>query len=282
MMKTRIFWDKFEALLTNKLLNKYYYGTTGLKRYLQKRLNLKSALRLREMDNVMFEAIQEVVRLRKNRIVPDAGKYTDGIFLIEEILKRKPKRILECGSGASSIAIAYAVKCLSDQGHECSFTSMEQHKEFLEQYVLPAVPSQYEQYVNFVVSDISLAKYTRENLSYCGVFYSNVPGDGYDFMYIDGPAFIHKEHYLGSINPDLMNYNRKLGKPIDADCINILKGENTDKTTLIVDQRIATRHAILKLSNSIYASKYYPIVGKSVIEIKTQNFKDVSITSLPE
>ena len=105
MMKTRIFWDKFEALLTNKFL-KYYYGTTGLKRYLQKRNNLKSALRLREMDNVMFEAIQEVVRLRKNRIVPDAGKYTDGIFLIEEILKRKPKRILECGSGASSIAMA--------------------------------------------------------------------------------------------------------------------------------------------------------------------------------
>jgi hypothetical protein len=259
-----------------KVLN-LYYGGPRIKRVLQRRLSRKCAEKLRVDDEEIFACIQATIVNRHGSDSLSEGKYSDSMFLYEQILERKPRLVLECGTGISSIAMAYAMKKVSEEtGQVCKLVSVEEHTSYLEKFVLPDFPPDLKKYCEFFVRETSFSYFTNGKKEYVGIHFSDVPKGDYDLMYIDGPAYLHKEHYVGSPSTKLREVREKIGRPFDSDCIQIAK-ELRKEIPIIIDQRIQTRWAILDLASSVISRKYYPLYGKSLIIIDGKSFKDLQI-----
>ena len=99
------------------------------------------------------------------------------------VRKNKPKEVLECGTGVTTVVLAYALmENERDDGVKGRLTTMEEHAKW-QQQAKELLPAKLTKYVDFRVS-------TRVEDYYSifrGVRYANVPDRKYDFVFIDGP-----------------------------------------------------------------------------------------------
>jgi len=109
--------------------------------------------------------------------------YSDYWVLYNYIRNKKPKEVLECGTGLSTIAMAYAMmENEKEEGTRGRITSMEE----LEEYFVKAqelLPDNLRKYVEIILSS-SVEDYHGV---YRGMRYKNIPDRKYDFVYVDGP-----------------------------------------------------------------------------------------------
>tara|TARA_B100001057_G_C22852955_1_gene951699 strand:- start:2423 stop:3100 length:678 start_codon:yes stop_codon:yes gene_type:complete len=107
--------------------------------------------------------------------------YIDLLNLWNNINKRKPKIILEIGSGYSTILIVAAIKELKKNNFSVSkFYSLEQNSNYLNM-LKKIIKKDYLEEIEFILTDLKIEKLYNTNVSVC----SNFPNDKINFLYED-------------------------------------------------------------------------------------------------
>ena len=128
-------------------------------------------------------------------------------IIYETVRNLKPKYVLECGSGLTTIIIARAIK---ENG--CGiFISMEQYKQFGD--VISKIVGDA---VQINISDVEETAYNGIS----GTKYKNIPEYPYDLIFVDGPTT----------------------KTVDLDAFYLL--ERHPKTKVLIDCRVPTIRAL--------------------------------------
>jgi len=143
------------------------------------------------------------------------------------VRKNKPKEILECGTGVSTVVMAYALIENEKEGFHGRITSMES----INKYLLMAkklLPINMNKYVEFVLSPVVEDNYAL----FRGMRYEKIPKDrNYDFVYVDGPSYFCPKD--GSVT-------------FDYDLLHVIKHSNT-KVSAIVDKRVSSCYVFQKV-----------------------------------
>ena len=137
-------------------------------------------------------------------------EFSDYWMLYEYIRKNKPTKILECGTGVSTIAMACAlIENEKENGVAGKVISMESIPQWHQQAV-SLLPSNLSPYVELVLS---------EKVEYChsifrGVGYKDIPDHDYEFVFIDGPGTSAPSDNTRSFNFDFINVVKKSNRPV--------------------------------------------------------------------
>lgn len=152
---------------------------------------------------------------------------TDYWQLYQQIRAVKPREILECGTGVSTLVIAHALmENERETGVTGRVTSMEEVGEWLDMS-RKLLPDLYHPYVDFRLSDTVDDSFSL----FRGVRYRDVPLRDYDFVFVDGPK------YKSPID----------GVPtFDFDFIHVLLHSNKTVSGL-VDKRVSTCFALQQI-----------------------------------
>ncbi|MDD5450332.1 MAG: hypothetical protein PHT49_00305 [Desulfovibrionales bacterium] len=142
------------------------------------------------------------------------------------VRKNKPKEILECGTGISTIVIAYALIENEKEGFRGSITSMESVEEYYNMAKI-LLPKFMMPYVDIIFSPVIEDYYSL----FRGVRYKNIPNKKYDFVYVDGPSYIAPSD--GTI-------------AFDYDYLYIVKNSKTP-VSAIIDKRVSTCYVLQKV-----------------------------------
>lgn len=121
----------------------------------------------------------------------DKGKttgcdYVDYLYLFNYIRKNKPRWVLECGTGSSTIVIAYALM-LNGGG---KVVSMEDQKEYHE-WAKETFPPELKEFVEFKLSPAI----EKKRDFFRGSGYKDIPKHDYEFVFIDGPDLLVALHF---------------------------------------------------------------------------------------
>ena len=152
---------------------------------------------------------------------------SDYLEIYRYVRKNKPLEILECGTGASTVVMAYALIENEKEGFKGRITSMESINEYL-LMAKNLLPEHMSKYVDFVLSPVIEDSYAL----FRGMRYEKIPMDrNYDFIYVDGPSYICPKD--GSIT-------------FDFDLIHVLKYSNIN-VSAIVDKRVTSCYVFQKV-----------------------------------
>ena len=143
------------------------------------------------------------------------------------VRRHKPKEILECGTGVSTVVMAYALMENENEGYYGRITSMESIEMYLEM-ARDLLPKHMAKYVDFVLSPVVEDTYAL----YRGMRYEKIPMNrNYDFVYVDGPSYYCPND--GSVT-------------FDFDFLHILKNSSS-KVGAIIDKRVSSCYVFQKL-----------------------------------
>lgn len=179
----------------------------------------------------------------------DAGKLSistgtamfDYQFLYSYILAHKPKKILELGSGISSIFIAHALRAAASDGYRGHLYTMEDQPRYFENAV-SICPAELKPWVSYHLSPPQLTKWRGAWLNH----YQQLPDGPFDFIFTDGPYDAGMKVKSGILRAD---------KPfgvINGDAIRVLEAYPDHAADLLVDGR---RHTLQTLARFMPAGK---------------------------
>ena len=132
-------------------------------------------------------------------------QWTDYWTLYAAIRKYRPREVLECGTGVSTLVIAHA---LQDNGSG-RVTSMEESADwFAMAQRLP--PDRYKNVVDLRLSETVVDGHAM----FRGIRYEDVPHREYDFIFVDGPDFAGDLHASVSCDFDFIHVLRSSDTPI--------------------------------------------------------------------
>jgi len=153
--------------------------------------------------------------------------YVDYYLLYSDIRKHRPKEVLECGGGITTVIIAYALLENEREGYLGRVTSMES-KELYFKSTKNLIPDRLTKYVDLVLSPI-----IEDHFSiFRGVRYKQIPADRpYDFIYVDGPEYVAPSDNTISFNFDYLYIVMNSHIPVRA----------------IIDKRVSTCYVMQKI-----------------------------------
>jgi len=172
--------------------------------------------------------------------------------LYEEIIHRKPKIILECGSGISTVVFAFAARqLLRESNLHVKIISMEENKKYHDQ-IVEIFPDELRNFVEFKLSPRRTGQF--RDLSFC--FYGDIPKHAYDLVFVDGPT--NKEEmadgsWVKIFNADFLHTLSWCQSPINA----------------IIDQRVTTIYAMKRILEGV-PIRYHPIKKLTTIRGATR------------
>lgn len=121
----------------------------------------------------------------KERTSSTGCSYGDYLALYNYVRIHKPREVLECGTGLSTVVLAYALmENEREHGLSWRLTSLEENREYYE-LARKSLPEELagDSRVRLVLSDIVEDSYEL----FRGVRYKDVPQAPYDFVFVDGP-----------------------------------------------------------------------------------------------
>jgi hypothetical protein len=134
-----------------------------------------------------------------NNLLP--ADYLDLDNLVTQILKLKPKCVLELGTGYSTYAIIFALNKLKlEIGHKFEFYAVDQNEIYLEN-LKNFIPKQYSEQITFLYRPLYTDKYLNTLMS----FFKNLPNKNFDFIYED--RHDHKDTKLAG---DVIKFENQL------------------------------------------------------------------------
>lgn len=153
--------------------------------------------------------------------------YYDYWMLYHYIKKNKPSEILECGTGVSTIVMAYTLMENEQEGSRSGrITSMED-VEFWFQKAKNLIPNNLKPYIEIIHSP----KVEYYHSIFRGVGYQDIPPRAYEFVFVDGPETTAPSDDTLTFDFDLINVVKNIENPLFA----------------IVDKRAATSYVYQKL-----------------------------------
>jgi hypothetical protein len=194
-------------------------------RFITRRLHAtRSAARRRLEAN---EALRRTLQDYLARSNSTGGEYSDYMALYDHVRVHKPREILECGTGVSTIVMAHALmENEAETGVRGRITSMEDKEQW---YRLAAelMPETLSPYVDLVLSPLVEDGW----YVFRGVRYETLPDRKYEFVFVDGPDFDSLVDGQLTFDFDLIRVVEKAEHPVHA----------------IVDDRLSTTFVMQKV-----------------------------------
>jgi hypothetical protein len=162
------------------------------KKRFYKRFYIRKARRLWTKDSRAQRRLDEVLRHSKS-----TGCGVSDYWQIYEMVRHlKPRHILECGCGVSTVVFCQAILANAQEGHVAKFVSMEEN-EYYRSQILSLLDSEELPLVEIIRSDVV----RRDYLGWTGISYASRPNFAYDLVFIDGPVLDASERVF---NADLL------------------------------------------------------------------------------
>ena len=183
----------------------------------------KHGLKNLKKNQSLYQKLTDYLRLSK----ATGCNYHDYWILYDYIRQHKPQEVLECGTGASTLVMAYALMENTQDGHSAGrITSMED-VDIWYQHAQELIPDQLKPYIDLIFSP---------KVEYChsifrGVGYQDIPERDYQFAFIDGPETTALSGEIGTFDFDLINIVKKANRPVFA----------------VVDKRVTTCYVFQKI-----------------------------------
>ncbi len=157
-------------------------------------------------DAPLWSALQAYVRSTQST----GCGFIDYAELHAAIRKQKPKEVLECGSGVSTLVIAHALmQNEQETGLRGRVTSMDEYEAWSDQ-AAALLPATYSPYVDFRVSPT-----VEDRVSmFRGVRYRDVPAREYSFVFVDGPSYKSPEDGVPTFDFDFLHVLKKAKVPV--------------------------------------------------------------------
>lgn len=155
---------------------------------------------------VLFESYQRAS-------VSTGVSYSDYVVLYNWVREHKPREILECGTGISTVVMAQALRENEEQfGIKGRITSMEEYEEYFTR-ARAIFPAELGAYVDLRLSPAVEDRYHF----FRGVRYADLPDRAFDFVFVDGPS-LHSSPSDDAIaiNMDLITLLQRTNNPIAA------------------------------------------------------------------
>lgn len=138
--------------------------------------------------------------------------FNDYAVLYKIIRSRKPIEVLECGTGVSSLIIAYALmENERETGQSGRLTSMEEDPSWFDMSNR-LIPGKYKKYVDFRLSEVIEEHYSI----FRGVRYKHTPNRPYSFIFVDGPKYISPIDGALTFNLDFINVLKYTALPVEG------------------------------------------------------------------
>ena len=212
-----------------RLVQIYFYYTARPKRfnplhYLRQIREGSSVERIRRQYPDLYKEICGLLAKSGST----GGEWTDYLTLYEEIRSKKPRKVLEFGSGISSLVISYAItRNAEETGEYAQFFSIEEN-EYYHCQIKDIFPSKYADVIDFKLR----SRVERQYGNLLGCYYDALPKLDFDFIFIDGPT---------------ERATAKSKKCFNADLVNLIESNTTSNFSGLLDQRITTYWALKKL-----------------------------------
>jgi predicted O-methyltransferase YrrM len=206
--------------------------------------HVRSGINFYNNNDLLQQSIQHCEAINKGFTTSlSKHDYFDICTLLEQT---RPKRVLELGSGVSTVIIGkFLHKFQIEDGIKRTILSMEHEKEYLDN-TQSMIPNEINKKADLVLSDVKYDNFDDGIISY----YTSIPDHLYDFVLIDGPSI--KIDILHPHISDIRDRISRGGKRINYDLVRLLKSGNVDEnTTIIVDNRLETCLTIPKLDKRI-------------------------------
>lgn len=200
------------------------------------------------------EDLKEIINYAQTKSQSSAGgiKAHTYTFLHLMIRKRKPKYILECGTGKTTMIMAQAMlENMAETGVTGKIVSMEDQKKWYDHQV-SLFPEKFKDIVDLCYSPSEIYNYAFVR----GTVYKEIPDYPYEFMFVDGPSqsVIENGERKQLCNMDFIRLVEKSSTPITA----ILDGR---KSTMLAYSMIFGPDKI----------RWYPAYVKAIIEHTTKD-----------
>ena len=138
--------------------------------------------------------------------------HIDYYALYRHIRTSRPREVLECGTGVSTLVIAAALQRNAADGAPLGrVTSMEEHFQWYE-IADKLLPDRYRD-----CTELRLSPTIEDNISlFRGVRYRDVPERPYEFVFVDGPAYDSQVDGDKTCNLDFLHLVRQSDQPISG------------------------------------------------------------------
>mgnify|MGYP003678556826 CR=1 FL=1 len=167
-------------------------------------------------------------------------------WAVQGILKYRPRHILECGTGSSTIVLGAAVARLmaQDSTYHSKVISMESVREWFD-VASASLPEKYKSIVeiHYGPRELYQVGFVR------GFIHGNVPIHNYDFLFLDGP-----------------NFTDERGVAFCADVFNAMTLSNAEVINGVVDGR-ASSAFVIQTFFGMRALRYWPVFAASTFSI---------------
>jgi hypothetical protein len=137
-------------------------------------------------------------------------QFLDYEAIYSQVRQLKPREILECGTGTSTVVLAYALmKNAREDGVMGRVTSMEESPQWFEM-AAGLLPDSLRPYVDICLSPTVEDGYTI----YRGLRYRDVPPRPFDFVFTDGPSTIAPSDGTRACDFDYLHVVRHSETPV--------------------------------------------------------------------
>lgn len=180
-------------------------------------------------------------------------KWTTLWWAVDTILTYKPKVILECGTGASTIVFAAAIQKLraKDSSYDGRIISMESVAAWRD-IAVSNLPEKYEGDVEIVLGE----REPYQIAFFRGYCHSNIPRLDYEFVFLDGP-----------------NYDDERGTSFCADVLKVMEWSERRFIRAVVDTRV-TSVFVLQTLFGVQAVRYYPFIKTCALRLPCKDLTD--------
>jgi len=192
-----------------------------------------------------------------NNVSKSQGVWLGTYVALYEIVRReRPKYVLECGTGKSTLVIAQAMAdfCEDIHGPDMKLVSMEQDKEWYD-HTLSTIPARIRRFVEIHLSPAEIYEYAFVK----GTVYKEIPDYPYEFVFVDGPDYPGKSMSVGHSEQRIAGVQSR-GKLLpNLDFVRLVQ-RSTHPLQAIVDKRIPTVLAYFLIFGRKRV-KFFPLWG---------------------
>jgi hypothetical protein len=188
--------------------------------------------------NKLLPGIQQIINDYTSKTKSTGTKYPTLYNVVKIILKKKPRYILELGTGTSTVVLAETILQIQkkDPSYNCKIVSMESVQEWYDM-ASQLLPKNYSKIVEIVMGKRELYEYSM----FRGYVHSNIPNYSFDFIFLDGP-----------------NYSDEKGSSTCMDIIKIRLQSDDELISCVVDTRVSSVWMMQQIF-SVKIIKYFPI-----------------------
>jgi|SRR3990172_7923343 len=129
--------------------------------------------------------LREIIEYANGCSKSSGVSLSDYVALYQTVRRNKPKFVLECGTGKTTMIIAQAMidNCEESPCNELKLISMEHNKEWYD-HAVSLIPEKFNGFLEIHYSPMDTYGYSFIR----GTVYKETPDYPYEFVFVDGPS----------------------------------------------------------------------------------------------